>query len=94
MNSHSQTIEELQKHLKTTPEGLSSIEAQNRLKEYGENRLKEAGKKSILTKFLEQFRDVMVLILLAAAAVSFLSPCLSTTAPPSLNRCLSCSSSY
>lgn len=71
MNSHSQTIEELQKHLKTTPEGLSSIEAQNRLKEYGENRLKEAGKKSILAKFLEQFKDVMVLILLAAAAVSF-----------------------
>lgn len=71
MNSHSQTIEELQKQLKTTPEGLSSIEAQNRLKEYGENRLKEAGKKSLLVKFLEQFKDVMVLILLAAAAVSF-----------------------
>ena len=71
MNSHSQTIEELQKQLKTTPEGLSSIEAQNRLKEYGENRLKEAGKKSLLVTFLEQFKDVMVLILLAAAAVSF-----------------------
>ena len=71
MNSHSQTIEELQQQLKTTPEGLSSVEAQNRLKEYGENRLKEAKKQSLLIKFLEQFRDVMVLILLAAAAVSF-----------------------
>ena len=71
MNSHSQTIEELQQQLKTTPEGLSSAEAQNRLKEYGENRLKEAKKQSLLIKFLEQFRDVMVLILLAAAAVSF-----------------------
>ena len=58
MNSHSQTIEELQQQLKTTPEGLSSAEAQNRLKEYGENRLKEAKKQSLLIKFLEQFRDV------------------------------------
>lgn len=71
MNSHSQTIEELQQQLKTTLKGLSSAEAQNRLKEYGENRLKEAKKQSLLIKFLEQFRDVMVLILLAAAAVSF-----------------------
>lgn len=70
-NSHSQTIEEVQKQLKTGPGGLSSAEAQSRLREYGENRLKEAGKKSLLVKFLEQFTDVMVLILLAAAAVSF-----------------------
>lgn len=71
MNSHSQTIEELQKQLKTNPGGLSSTEARNRLEEYGENRLKEAKKKSVFIKFLEQFKDVMVLILLAAAAVSF-----------------------
>ncbi len=71
MNSHSQTIEELQLQLKTTPQGLTNSEAGKRLKEYGENRLKEARKKSLLVKFLEQFKDVMVLILLAAAAVSF-----------------------
>lgn len=71
LNSHSQTIEELQKQLKTTQKGLSSGEAEKRLTEYGENRLKEAKKKSLLIKFLEQFKDVMVLLLLAAAGVSF-----------------------
>ena len=71
MNCHSQSIEELQKQLKTTKEGLSGSEAGKRLAEYGENRLKEAKKQSLLTKFLEQFKDVMVLILLAAAAISF-----------------------
>lgn len=71
MNSHSQTIEELQKQLKTTLGGLSGAEARNRLEKYGENRLKEAKKKSLFIKFLEQFKDVMVLILLAASAVSF-----------------------
>lgn len=51
--------------------GLSQSEAKKRLDQYGENRLKEKKKKSILMKFLEQFRDVMVLILLGAAVVSF-----------------------
>lgn len=70
-NSHSQTIEELQSQLNTTAWGLTGGEAEKRLSEYGENRLKEAKKKSLFIKFLEQFKDVMVLILLAAAAVSF-----------------------
>lgn len=70
-NSHSQTIIELQSQLNATAQGLTSSEAGKRLSEYGENRLKEAKKKSLFIKFLEQFKDVMVLILLAAAAVSF-----------------------
>ncbi len=71
MNSHSQTTAGLLAQLKTTPEGLTGSEAEKRLLEYGENRLKGEKKKSLLQKFLEQFRDVMVLILLAAAVISF-----------------------
>ncbi len=71
MNSHSQTTAGLLAQLKTTPEGLTGSEAEKRLLEYGENRIKGEKKKSLLQKFLEQFRDVMVLILLAATVISF-----------------------
>jgi len=51
--------------------GLSEDSANELLEHYGENRLKGEKKKSMLTRFLEQFKDVMILILLAAAGVSF-----------------------
>ena len=51
--------------------GLSTGEALNRRKQYGENALTQKKHQSIFVKFLSQFQDFMVLILLAAAAVSF-----------------------
>ena len=51
-------------------EGLSAAQAAQRLEQYGPNKLNEARKKTNLQRFLEQFKDVMILILLAAAAVS------------------------
>ena len=51
--------------------GLNTEEVQKRLVEHGENRLKEKKKKSNLVRFLEQFKDAMIIILLVAAAVSF-----------------------
>ena len=46
-------------------------EAAARLEKYGRNRLKEKRKKTLPERFFAQFKDVMILILLAAAAVSF-----------------------
>ncbi len=51
--------------------GLTDEMASKGLSEYGENRLKEKKKKSFLQKFFEQFKDVMILILIAAAVISF-----------------------
>ncbi|MBR6897180.1 MAG: calcium-translocating P-type ATPase, PMCA-type [Lachnospiraceae bacterium] len=51
--------------------GLDSAQVAKRLEEYGPNRLREKKKKTNLQRFLEQFKDVMILILLAAAFISF-----------------------
>ena len=53
--------------------GPSSTQAQHRLNEYGPNRLEGAKKESLLSRLLSQFKDPMILVLLAAAALSLLS---------------------
>ena len=55
--------------------GLSASEVSLRQKEYGENKLREKKKKSTLQRFFDQFKDVMILILIAAAIVSFVVVC-------------------
>ena len=52
--------------------GLSGKEAARRLEEWGPNRLEGRSGKSFLRKFAEQFSDFMVLLLIAAAILSFL----------------------
>ncbi|MBR6602480.1 MAG: calcium-translocating P-type ATPase, PMCA-type [Clostridia bacterium] len=72
MNAHSKTREEVLKELQTEAEqGLSSELAAKKLAEYGENKLKEKKKKTLLSRFLDQFKDAMIIILLIAAVVSF-----------------------
>ena len=56
--------------LQSGPEGLSSEEAARRLQQTGRNVLKAAPGKSLLRRFLEQLADPMIIILLAAAAIS------------------------
>ena len=54
-------------------QGIDSGEAQQRLKEYGENVLEEAGRLQWWQVFLAQFKDLLVIILIGAAAVSMLT---------------------
>lgn len=55
--------------------GLTDEQVESRLLEYGENRLQEKKKKTNLQRFIDQFKDVMILILIAAAGVSFAIAC-------------------
>ena len=77
MTFHSQSADETLKELSAQPQtGLSASKAAALLAQYGENRLKEKKKKTNLQRFLEQFKDVMILILLAAALISFIIACI------------------
>jgi P-type Ca2+ transporter type 2C len=62
--------EEVFEKTKSGDKGLSDEEARHRLHKHGPNELQEAKKKSIAVMLLMQFKDVMILILLAAAIVS------------------------
>lgn len=73
-NYHNKTVKETMSLLDTdTKTGLTIDEARRRIKVYGKNELKQKKKKNIFIKFLEQFNDFMIIILLAAAAVSFIT---------------------
>ncbi|MDI6655049.1 MAG: calcium-transporting P-type ATPase, PMR1-type [Candidatus Hydrothermarchaeota archaeon] len=67
---HSLKVEEVFERLETSPRGLSAIEAKERLKKFGYNELKEAKKISPFEIFVAQFKNVLILILLAAVAIS------------------------
>lgn len=69
---HTQSAEETIRLLGSNAKtGLSSEEAEQRLARYGANQLKEAPGKSLLARFLAQFADFMILVLIFAAAISF-----------------------
>lgn len=72
MNWYLSDINDVFKELNTHREGLSSAEAQARLQKHGANELEGTSGKSIWKLIISQFTDVMILILLAAAAVSVL----------------------
>ena len=65
-----QSVEDVFKGVQSSPSGLSSKEAAKRLEKYGANTLQEGKKKSLLEKFVDQFKDFMILVLLVAAVVS------------------------
>ena len=70
MEYYNETEQETLKALSTSENGLSETECAERLTRYGENKLKDGKRASIAKKFFMQFANVMVIILLAAAAVS------------------------
>jgi len=65
------TIDETFAKLNTSINGLESTEAENRHIQGGPNKLIEAKRKTIVTRFIEQMKNVMIIILLIAAIVSF-----------------------
>ena len=67
---HKKTIEEVFAELGSGPAGLGAGEAALRLEKYGPNSLKEKPKRSALAMFLDQFKDFMILVLIAAAVIS------------------------
>ena len=68
-----QSVEDVFKEVQSSPSGLSSQEAASRLEKYGANTLQEGKKKTLLEKFVDQFKDFMILVLLVAAVVSMLA---------------------
>ncbi len=77
MAAHNQSVNELLDLLGSNAQtGLTAEQAKQKLEQIGPNKLKEKKKKSMLARFLDQFKDVMIIILLLAAAVSFTMICI------------------
>lgn len=70
MNWHQKDINSVYKELHTSEKGISSEDALKRLEKYGPNELKEKEKKTVFMLFLDQFKDFMILVLIAAAIIS------------------------
>jgi len=68
---YNQSIPEVENELKTSiGQGLTKEEAKSRLSQYGYNEFQKKKPKSLVVKFLEQFKSFMIIVLLAAAAIS------------------------
>lgn len=70
MRFYCEEKEAVMQAVNSSENGLSSAEAAKRLEENGKNRLEAAKGKSLVQRFLEQLSDPMIIILLAAAAIS------------------------
>lgn len=77
MSAYSQNLKEIISHLGTDPQkGLTSQQAAQLFKTHGENKLRGKKKKNNLQRFVDQFKDVMILILIGAAVISFVIACI------------------
>ena len=76
MTAHDKTREDVLKALSTDEKtGLSAERAKELLTKHGENKLSEKSKKTMLQRFLDQFKDAMIIILIIAAIISFVIVC-------------------
>ena len=74
---YQRTQDDILTELNSSASGLSEEQAEELLEKYGENKLAEAKKTTVLQRFFQQLKDPMLLILLAAAAVSAVTNALS-----------------
>ncbi len=74
MEWHNSSYKEVLKHFKVDENiGLNNISINQKQIKYGKNKLKEKKQKGLLSKFIAQFSDFMVIILLIAAVISFIT---------------------
>ncbi|NLV77390.1 MAG: calcium-transporting P-type ATPase, PMR1-type [Tissierellia bacterium] len=72
MEWYKKTKDEILSQLQTSiDEGLTQNEAEDRIKKYGPNELKEEDRKSFISKLMAQFKDFLVIILIIASIISF-----------------------
>lgn len=81
MQEYLQNTEEVFSSVKSSAAGLTAAEAEKRLAEHGENKLQEGKKKSLIRRFLEQFTDPMIIILIVAAIISAVTSVVNREAP-------------
>lgn len=70
---YTQSEETVLEQLQSSQDGLSTSEAKSRLDQYGRNELDEGEKRSLFMKFLDQFKDLMIIILILAAVLSVIT---------------------
>ncbi|NLB91403.1 MAG: HAD-IC family P-type ATPase, partial [Clostridiales bacterium] len=72
MTAHHLPTQEVVEKLGTNQEtGLTAQQVQEKHQQYGDNKLREKKKKTLFQRFSDQFKDVMILILIGAAIISF-----------------------
>lgn len=69
--NYQQSKEEVLAHLQTSKDGLQSAEAKNRLDKYGPNTLTEVKKTPWVVRYLQQFKDFMIILLVVSGVISF-----------------------
>ena len=67
---YAQTNNDILAQFETTKRGLTNAEVEARLAKYGPNALEAGKKKTMLQRFLDQFKDFMIIVLMAAALIS------------------------
>ena len=77
---HDRPADAILNELAVTPAGLSTVEAQERLNTYGPNRMPEPPKRSALVRFLLQFHNILIYVLLGSAVITSLLSHLMDTA--------------
>ena len=68
-----QSEDEILAEFHTSPNGLSEEQAKKNLEKYGPNKLAEEKKKSLFAKFIDQFKDLMIVVLIVAAIIAAFS---------------------